>query len=814
MIARLPEQLSNLPAPISSFIGRGAELEEIMRLLRRYRLVTLTGSGGVGKTRLALRAAERSAEGSHFPDGVWLAELAPLSRPELIVETVAKVAAAREDSEQPPLERLAVALSQKRLLLALDNCEHLLDECAHLAAYLLARCPELTLLATSREPLAINGEAVLRVAPLSLPAATSALDLERQDAQEWLLTFDAVRLFCERARAAEPSFRLSRATASAVVEICQRLDGIPLALELAAMRVRGMGVAYLGARLDDRFRLLTAGAHAAEPRQQTLTATVEWSYGLLTERERTTLRRLGVFVGDFSPEAAEAVCAASDAAQTASQDAAQTASRDAVGENSAGENFLDDLARLVDKSLVQFGQATGRYRLLETIRLFCVHQLEAAGETQDAQRQHFLYYLQLVEDGAALLGGPDQEGWFNRIEQEHDNHRAALGWALGVGRTDEAARLALGLWRFWRARTYQREGLRWLEQILALDATYPAPEALRPRLLLALGVLAHAAGAFDRATIFHTEALRLWEAAGDERGQAQALFELGWQRFDEMKLPEARRLARDSLLVAERTGDDRAIADGLLLTAVVAIELEQLDGVIPTLARSLAIWQRLGDVDRIAVTEAALAGAYQRGGDYERSKPLLAESLRLILRTGSYGNLISTLVGLLRLALRAADHPDAAHDLARVIGAMRAWEERTSLGRSPWWDSPDGRAARETIDRIIGPEARAQYIAQGWRLTDDALLALTERLTDPTAPATPTARDRQDRPEDNPHARLTRREREVLRLVAQGMTNAQVARELIVTPRTVNAHLTAIYGKLGVTSRSRAIRYALDHHLG
>lgn len=817
MIARSPADLSNLPAPISSFIGRAVELEEIARLLRRHRLVTLTGSGGVGKTRLALCAAteasvEVGAAESRFSHGVWLVELAPISQPELVVETIAKVAAseAREDGEQPPLERLAAALARKQMLLVLDNCEHLLGECAHVAARLLARCPALTLLATSREPLAISGETMLRVAPLTLPTATEAataadgLSVDRQMDHERLLDSDAVRLFCERARAAEPSFRLSDATAPAVIEICQRLDGIPLALELAAMRVRGMGVAYLADHLGDRFRLLAAGAHAAEPRQQTLNATVEWSYSLLTERERATLRRLGVFVGDFSPEAAEAVCAASAA----------------DSESPVEESVFDHLTRLVDKSLVQFDQETGRYRLLETIRLFCARQLEIAGETQYAQRQHFVYYLQLVEDGAPLLGGPGQEGWFTRIEQEHDNHRAALGWALGAGRTDEAARLALGLWRFWRARTYQREGLRWLEQILALDATYPAPEALRPRLLLALGVLAHAAGAFDRATAFHTEALRLWEASGDELGQAQALFELGWQRFDEMKLPEARRLAHDSLLVAERTGDGRAIADGLLLAALVAIEQEQLGGVIPALERSLEIWRRLGDVDRVAMTDAILAGAYQHAGDYERSKPLLAESLRLILRTGSYGNLIGTLVGLLRLALSAADGPEAAHDLARVVGAMRAWEQRTSAGRSPWWDSPAGRAAEETIDQFIGPEARTQYIEEGWRLTRDALLALAERLTAlarPTTSASAAAaatQNEQNNQKESPHAQLTRREREVLRLVAQGITNAQVAQELVITPRTVNAHLTAIYGKLGVTSRSRAIRYALDHHLG
>src|SRR5262249_6242254 len=348
-----PTPHSNLPASISSFIGREGELAEIARLLRTYRLVTVTGPGGTGKTRLALHAA--AAELDQFLDGVWLVELAPLAEPQLVAETIAKVLQAPKGSDQDPLEHLGAWLGVRKLLLVLDNCEHMLDECARVAIHLLMTCPSLVVLATSREPLGIGGEAALRVPPLSVPDSGDSLDVRR------LLDFDGMRLFVERARAAEPSFRLTSVTAPSVAAICRKLDGIPLALELAAMRVRGMGVAHLAARLDDRFRLRAGSARAGEPRQRTLYATLDWSYSLLSDRERRVMRRLGVFTGAFSLKAAEAVCVDVEA--------------EAHGHSPiTAENMLDDLTRLVDKSLVQFDQDTALYRLLETMRHYCLQR--------------------------------------------------------------------------------------------------------------------------------------------------------------------------------------------------------------------------------------------------------------------------------------------------------------------------------------------------------------------------------------------------------------------------------------------------------
>ena len=787
MMAETPPHRHNLPAPMSRFIGREQELREIRQRLLEHRLVTLTGAGGTGKTRLALQAA--TGELDHFADGVWLIELAPLTRAELVVETIAKVLALPETTDPSPLERLCAFLQARHLLLVVDNCEHVLDECACVVALLLARCPRLTLLATSREPLLLTGEAVLRVPPLRLPDPSQPLD------QAHLLDYDAIQLFVERAQAAEPSFRFTDVTAGAVVEICRRLDGIPLALELAAVRVRGMGVAFLAARLDQRFRLLTEGDRTALPRQQTLHATVEWSERLLPEPEQVVLRRLGVFVGGWTLEAAESVCAGAYQSHNGQ-------------ETLTLESVLPHLLQLVNKSLVQYDQDSGRYRLLETIRFFCLERLAEVGETQYVSRQHFVYYLQFAEDGVPLLVGPGQETWVAQLEQEHANVRAALGWAIEAGRADEAARLALAVWRFWHTHAYQREGLRWLERILALDAATPLPAALRPPLFNALGVLSHSWYQFDRATGYHAEALRLWRALDDRGGMAQALHDIGWQQFEEMHLAQARGYAQESVALARAVGDQRAIASALLLFALAATEADQVEEAIPAVEESLALWRDVGDTGNLAFAMALLARAEGKRGDHERAKPLLAEAVRLLVQGGNYIHLIGPLVALLFMAMHAPDQPEGARFAAQVLGVMATWQER--IGRiSPWWTGP-GQRNIEQVTALLGAESFAQAFAEGQQMTLADVVRLAEQIT---APASQALLPSPPHPAPK-HARLSAREVEVLRLVAAGLTNAQVARQLSVTPRTVNAHLTAIYSKLGVTARGGAIRYALEHQLG
>ena len=474
-------QRTNMPAQVSSFIGRERELQEIARLVRLQRFITFTGSGGTGKTRLAMQAA--AAELDQFADGVWLIELAPLSLPQFVIGIIAKAVGASEVSAESPLETLATFLEPKRMLLIFDNCEHLLAECSRLAAYLLGHCPSVVIFATSREPLAISGEWVVRVPPLALPDASVHEDWEH------VLDYDGIRLFVERARAAEPSFRPSSVTAPSVVEICCRLDGIPLALELGR-RAR----ARTGSRLPEYAAgrsLQFVDEH--RPGDRATSAHTSRAGGLepqSSRRSRTGAATAGLHLQwEFCPGGGRGrLCI------RAAQLAATT------------DTIIRDLARLVDKSLVQLDHETGRYRLLETIRLYGLDRLAEAGETDTMSHRHFAYYLRLVEDGAVHIGGPGEEEWFTRLDQDHDNVRAALHWAIRSVRTEDAAHLALGLWKFWHARTYQPEGLRWLEQIQALDATCSLAPDLRPRLLNALGAMAERAHSFDRARAYHATA--------------------------------------------------------------------------------------------------------------------------------------------------------------------------------------------------------------------------------------------------------------------------------------------------------------------
>ncbi len=788
MTSKLSTRKHNLPAPVSSFIGREQELREIQQRLGEHRLMTLTGTGGTGKTRLALQAA--TAECDHFSDGVWLIDLAPLVASELVIETIAKVFTLPEAPGPSPIERLGAYLEVRHLLLVLDNCEQVIEECARIVASLLARCPRLTLLATSREPLRVNGEVVLRVPALSLPAEAEPVDRTR------LLSYDALRLFVERAQAADSSFRVTDGNAGVVAEICRHLDGLPLALELAAVRVRGLGVARLSAGLDQRFQLLTGGDRTALPRQQTLHAMIDWSYRLLPEPEQVLLRRLGIFVGAFSLQAAESICAEAQSGQNGQ-------------ESIPPETILQTLLQLVNKSLVQFNQESGRYRLLETIRIFALEQLTEVGETPDLHRQHFAWYLQLAEHAAPNLSGPQQEAWFARLEAEHDNLRAALMWAIETGRPEEAARLALAVWRFWHTRTYQREGVRWLERIQALDVVIPLPPALRPRLFNALGVLSHSLYQFDRATSYHTEALRLWRALEDCVGMAQELFDIGWQQFDEMKLDQARKSARESLAFARMAESQPAIAHALLLDGLAATESDLVEEAIPVLEESLALFREVGDTANMALAMATLARAEGKRGNDERVKPLLRDAVRLLVQQGNFIYLIGSLVALGFMALHSEVQPEGADYATQIFGVMATWIEKLG-GTSPWAEGPEQQQATEQLTAMLGADAFAQAFEIGKQMTPADLVQLAEQITAPASQAIlPTS------PQPAPvHSRLSPREMDVLRLLAQGLTSAQIAEQLVIGVVTVNFHVRSIYSKLGVSSRSAATRYALEHHLG
>jgi non-specific serine/threonine protein kinase len=534
-----PAGPSNLPLQLTSFVGRERELATTRELLAAHRLVTLIGTGGVGKTRLALEAA--GALRPAYPDGIWLAELAALADPALVPQAVATATGVRERPGRPLVATLTDALEPKRLLLVLDNCEHLVAACARLADALLRACPHLTVLATSREALGIAGETVWRVPSLSAPEETGAAGREvpaagAPDVAGDLARYAAVRLFCERAAAVRPGFALTAESAPAVAQVCARLDGIPLALELAAARVRVLPPQQLLARLEDRFRLLTGGSRTALERHQTLRAAVDWSYALLSDPERTLFARLSVFAGGWTLEAAEAVGA---------------------GGGIEASGVLELLARLVDKSLVVADEqpgGTARYRLLETLRQYAQERLEASGEAAAVRLRHAACYAGLAAQTPAYLDRPtaEQGAWYDGLEREHANLRAALGWAAAGGARGDAAeaglRLGLDLFGFWTVRGHRREGLGWLRRLLAVPAGGP-PSALRARALGEAGTLAWMLGDYGAARALAEEGLAVGREAGEPAAVAAALNTLGrlvWARGD---YGAARRLLEERLRV-------------------------------------------------------------------------------------------------------------------------------------------------------------------------------------------------------------------------------------------------------------------------
>ena len=510
----------NLPLQLTSFVGRERELAEAACLLLTTRLLTLTGAGGSGKTRLALEVASQLLKG--FPGGAWLVELAALSDPELVPQVTASTFGVREAPGLDLTEMLVDTLKPRHVLIVLDNCEHLIEACAQLAEKLLRACPRLRILATSREPLRIAGELIWLVPGLSLP------DLGQLRRTESLLRYEAVQLFTERAKAVLPTFEVRVDNAAALAQVCRRLDGMPLAIELAAARVRVLSVEQIASRLDDSLRLLAGGHRTDLERHQTLKATLDWSLDLLSERERRSFRRLAVFAGGFSLEAAEAVCA---------------------GEGIEQDEVLDRLTALVDRSLLIVDKQPGRaprYRLLEPIRQYSEEKLRSSGEEAIVHKRHRDWYLALALAADAKLRGPEQVVWVDRLETEHDNLRAALAWSQqepeGV---EPGLQLATSLYLFWQMRGYLSEGRRWLEIMLFRGSQ--APAALRARALSAAGLLAIISGDFAQARAFWEQSLAIYQDQADTGRIGLVLMYLAYLAQHERDFSHAASLAGQSL---------------------------------------------------------------------------------------------------------------------------------------------------------------------------------------------------------------------------------------------------------------------------
>ncbi len=824
---------TNLPHQLTSFVGRQPELAEVERLLSTTRLLTLTGPGGVGKTRLALQVAHPLLP--RFAGGVWLVDLAAVAEPALVPQAVAQTLSLRKEARRPVLASLAEALQDRHLLLVLDNCEHLVGACAELVAALLRACPHVSMLVTSREALGVGGELVWRVPSLSVPP----LSQRHQPPSNVPLTVElvgaseAVQLLLERARAVRPDFGLTPQNAPVLAQICQRLDGIPLALELAAARVQVLSVEQIAARLDDRFRLLTGGSRTALPRQQTLAATLAWSHALLSEPERMLFRRASVFAGSWTLEAAEAVCAGEDLAQA---------------------EVLDGLAQLVNKSLVfvETHEPEARYRLLETMRQYGRERLEAAGEAPWIRRQHLAYLLALTRVAAGHFLGAEQAAWVQRLEREFANLRAAFDWALESGTGTQALELAAGVFPFWLVHGQEAEGIEWLEA--ALGSTEPLePTVARAQALWACGSLASRQGDYPQARRRLEASLAVFRALGHAPGVARAQGQLGWLAVQQLDPSTAQAWLETGLPVLEQTGDpwelpiasfalgllafeqgdyalararmERDLAQARALGAPWQLgralthlgELTRFEGDITQAERlyaeALRCFEAVGNPNQIAMTLGNLGGVVRAQGDLRRALALGLEEVQRFQRfLGSKEYLYHGLVDLGGV-LVALGEPERA---ARLFGAAERLSEQHQLRLQP----NELAQYERDLPRFWSQGERAHLEAvwaEGRALELSEVLDLVEAVARAEAPQETTATmapgaAAASAPAPYP-ALLSAREVEVLRLLAEGLTNKQIAERLVLSPKTVSSHLASIFSKIGVTTRAAATRFAFEHQL-
>jgi predicted ATPase/class 3 adenylate cyclase len=609
----------NLPEQLTSFVGREAEVAEIKHLLSRTRLVTLSGSGGNGKTRLALQVAAEMVD--QFTNGVWFVDMAAVLDPALIATMVATTLRLREQPGRPMSETLTAFLRDKRLLLILDNCEQIVSACAVLADNLLKSCPDLHILATSREGLGIAGETTWRVPSLPTP---SNLDL---NCFEKIAQSPAVRLFVDRAASVVPDFQLTSKNAPAIAKVCQRLDGIPLAIELAAARVKMISPEEIALRLNDRFRLLTGGSRTALPRHQTLRAAIDWSYHLLGGPEGVLFRRLSLFYGSFSLEAAEAICEVPDL--------------DSV-------DVLDSVSRLVDKSLLilETSEGRARYRMLETIREYAFDRLRESGETSHLQTQFLNFFLNFGQRAHQELSGPAQGEWLERLDAEQENFRAALTWTVQDKELHVSQlRMALTLRRYWLVRGYWEEGLKFFLRVIATDSVREFVSE-RAVALNSCGNLACQLGRYEQATQHYEQSLAFRRELGDERGIAATLNNLGYLYMYQQEHDKAEPLFSEALAYFRKLRDQRGVATCLTNLASVRNVKGDFAGADQSAREALEIFRKVGDDFGVSASLTALGKIAISRNDLRSAEAYLEESLGLCRQLGEKIGIVGSLQSL------------------------------------------------------------------------------------------------------------------------------------------------------------------------
>jgi predicted ATPase/DNA-binding SARP family transcriptional activator len=666
-----------LPRQLTSFVGREREIAAVKALLDdpASRLVTLTGVGGCGKTRLSLQVSQALAP--RYPHGVWFVELATLTDPALVPQRVATTLGLLDEPGRPILMTLTSHLRAKTSLVILDNCEHLIDASAALVETLLRACPNLHIVASSRETLGIPGEMIFRVPSLSVPDAQPALSAEA------LVPYEAVQLFVDRATSALPGFTLTDDNAAAIAQICRRLDGIPLAIELAAARVRMLSVQQIASRLTDRFRLLTGGSRTVLPRQQTLRATMDWSYNLLPAAERQLFDRLSVFACGWTLEAAETVC------ELASADSSP-----------APLEVLELLTQLVNKSLVSVEPSSGgatRYRLLETLRQYVREKLFDTGAGAEVRSQHLAYFLALAKRAEPALTGPDQIAWLNRLEEEFDNLRAALEWAL-ESNVPAGLELVTAVGRFWDAHDYSREGSLWLKRLLEQPEAGEQPDA-QARAWNTLSMLYVTQGEFSQAQAAAETGQALCHAQGDTLGEAFSHMLLGEVASMQGDIVLANRLLNESLDAYQALGNRLGQADAL--TWLSTIDHRDTHRSRALLEASLAITQELGHLAGIASNLASLAQQVYWEGDYVQPLPWLEEAMRLQRQLGSKSGMAWVLELRGNLALRQGNYEQAQSYFAESLALSEA------AGQRNYW--PLANQALIAVRQGAAEQAQALY---------------------------------------------------------------------------------------------------------
>jgi non-specific serine/threonine protein kinase len=761
---------ASLPQELTSFVGRGRELLEIRRLLAVSRTVTLTGPGGIGKSRLALNAAHRL--GRYFADGAWWVELAELDNPDLVIQAISHSLAVYEQPGVPLSETLLAYLGERKLLLVLDNCEGLLDACRSVVSSIVSRSADVRILCTSRRRLATPGETVLAVAPLGLAA-------NGEGSLASLGEVEAIRLLAERATAVAPGFTLTDDNVQAASDICERLDGLPLAIELAAVRLSSIAPADLLERLDDRFQLLATEHGQQSTRHQALRATVEWSHELLGEEERILWRRLSVFAGSFGIDATEAVCSA---------------------EGLSRNRIIDVISSLVDQSIVTMTQVRGRgrYRLLETMRFYGAERLLEAGEKTKTQQRHASWYAELVSSGHLPWWATGRQAdMLDDLDLEWSNVEAALEFCAASA--PEAAlglRMAADLWFYWSIRGRYRSGRRRVETFLTL---VPQPSPARAMALWATGWLSQATGEHHAALERFEEAREVSVATGAERELGYSLLGVGFTRLRLGEPHAALEPLRDGQEKLAETGDDFGRAWALVLLANGLAGGEEPERARPLIAELLAASERAGETFCGALGNATLGLVEWRAGNHETAEACLREAVRLQDRIGHRWGLASSFEGLALVAASSGRLERAA----LLLGAAAALWQELGNEHMPAW-----KPRREQCEAValagLGEPRYRTCLEQGASL--DLPRALAVALED-ELPQTLHACA-----EDG--LELTGRELEVARLVADGLSNPAIATKLFVTRATVKTHVSHILQKLALDSRVQLAGWVAGRDLG